>query len=404
MKLLFVSVLFFIVGAMSAQTTLVGTITNADGTEPVVKASVYVSGSSNGTRTNSQGRFKLTEVNTPCQLVISHLGYELKVINLKDDGITELTIRLTDKERKLNEVLVSSKSRRAANVYSFRRDFLGKDEWGRKAILLNDSDLIFSRQTDTLSVKTSYKVLKYESDENDQIPNVDTSKIKVIETRSTLTVTAKGPLIVDLPLLGYRVSVDLVDFVSVQEGLSSYNSFLGYYLFQPYQAPTIAKQEEYERNRRKAYYCSPMHFVHSLYTNTLKENGYIVFRNQFMVPDSVVKHLSSEESLVHGQKGKEYLIYYVAGENNKPADLSNKRNIVFESVESFIAKNRIFISNDAESKITFLADTCMIRRNGTTPGNTILFKGKIGDKKVGALLPDDYNPETKLQIPTPNKK
>ncbi|MDD4426753.1 MAG: hypothetical protein PHS40_12575, partial [Mariniphaga sp.] len=45
------------------------------------------------------------------------------------------------------------------------------------------------------------------------------------------------------------------------------------------------------------------------------------------------------------------------------------------------------------SKIYFLKDTCTIRSDGSRPDNSIMFGSKIGDKRVGAMLPNDYEPE-----------
>lgn len=388
--------------SISAQTTFSGTITNSDGTEPVERASVYVSGSTNGTYSNSQGRFKLSGIITPCQVVISHLGYGLKVINLRDDGLTDMMIRLTEKERKLSEVNVSGKSHRPENISSFRKAFLGEDNWGWKAVLLNDSDLIFSRQVDTLFEKSFDKVIRFNVPEKGSVNQSDSARVDFKKVISTLSVTSKAPLMVDLPLLGYRASVDLVNFVLIDEGLSSYNSLLGYFLYQPYESKTKSKQKTYEHNRQKVYYNSPMHFVRSLYVNALTENGYVVFRNQFMVPDSILTLIGAEEALIHGQKGNEYRIVYHGGANGKPLDLSMEKDFKFKSVEDYVNAHSFTITNETTSQVLFLSDTCKIRSNGTTPDNTILFKGLIGAKKVGAMLPDDYKPDATL-IPTVEK-
>jgi hypothetical protein len=47
----------------------------------------------------------------------------------------------------------------------------------------------------------------------------------------------------------------------------------------------------------------------------------------------------------------------------------------------------------ALSRIYFLKDTCIIRADGSRPDNSIMFGPKIGDKRIGAMLPDDFQPD-----------
>jgi hypothetical protein len=41
----------------------------------------------------------------------------------------------------------------------------------------------------------------------------------------------------------------------------------------------------------------------------------------------------------------------------------------------------------------FVSDSCRFRKNGTCGDNNIVFKGKMSEKKVGNMLPDDYYPD-----------
>jgi hypothetical protein len=52
-----------------------------------------------------------------------------------------------------------------------------------------------------------------------------------------------------------------------------------------------------------------------------------------------------------------------------------------------------FYDQSNYSEIYFLHDTCVIRKDGTRPENSIVFGPGIGRKRVGAILPNNYEPE-----------
>ncbi|MDL2241904.1 hypothetical protein LJB91_03255 [Bacteroidales bacterium OttesenSCG-928-L03] len=88
-------------------------------------------------------------------------------------------------------------------------------------------------------------------------------------------------------------------------------------------------------------------------------------------------------------------IYYYPGKKGKPLDLKKEINKRAESgsiskvLEKYVEKRKSSLT----STIYFTSDTCRISPNGVIPDARIMFGGYIGNNKVGALLPHDYEPE-----------
>ena len=154
--------------------------------------------------------------------------------------------------------------------------FIGRDYWGKNADLLNDSVLVF---------KT-----KYESEEREV--NAETRKVfrrediiyfyewdndssnVVINELKQLKVFAKAPLEIDLPMLGYKLQVDLIHFSIDFEGEYLQINFNGHYFFRQKEFKNNREEKRVRKNRRLAYYNSGKHFLKSFYEQRLDENGY----------------------------------------------------------------------------------------------------------------------------------
>ena len=332
-------------------------------------AAVYINGTTLGTVSDKNGNFSvpLQRINFPCQIVISHVSYCNKVITINENSSLNLTISLSPKVVKLNQVTVVDRSLRKENIQHFKEIFLGRDDWGKNAILENDSVLIFN--------------VEYYSNADTCTPDL-MGKPKIFRVKSTT------PLQIDLPLLGYNLRYDLVNFV--EEYNTSMNTFfihtLGYYFFKMKEAGSKTKENKYKRNRLKAYYYSPQHFTRSLYSQKLPENGYYVYEivhsgedNKIVVnkyiPDSCLLY-TSDGAIIKGLKNHCFYINYYSNFNDSPTNLSKTS----------------FYDQSKYSEIYFLHDTCVIRKDGTRPENSIVFGPGIGTKRVGATLPNDYEP------------
>ena len=204
---------------VASQIKIAGTVTETIGNKPVMYATIYVNGTTIGTITNPAGEFFLDNVVPPCEIVISHVSYTAQIIEVKQNADTVFHIKLKPGDVELGVVDVKDKNLREENLTHFKNRFLGTDYWGRNAFIENDSVLVFRRE----------KVLN-----NNEI--VLESEILAPDSNSILfIVNSKGPLLVNLPLLGYKLHINLIHYKELQTGNDDKYRFhtLGYFYFQP---------------------------------------------------------------------------------------------------------------------------------------------------------------------------
>ena len=101
LTMLIVSMFLFIGGAL-AQTKVNGTVVSQDDGQPVIGASVLVVGTSNGTVTDSNGRFSLTVPEGKSNLRITYVGMEPIEVSARPN----MRIMLTSDSKALDEVIV----------------------------------------------------------------------------------------------------------------------------------------------------------------------------------------------------------------------------------------------------------------------------------------------------------
>ncbi len=88
--------------------TITGTILDAGTNEPMVGATVWEEGTSNGSVTDMNGIFSLKLEKTPTSIVCSYVGYETKTISISSSVNTELgTILLSESVFGLDEVVIT---------------------------------------------------------------------------------------------------------------------------------------------------------------------------------------------------------------------------------------------------------------------------------------------------------
>lgn len=379
--------------------TLTGRVVDSSG-DPIETAAVYINGTTLRVSTSENGVFELKGVSFPCQLVVSLLGYETMKIKLEGLPGKPMLLYLIEKDVKLSEVAVEGRNMRKQLVESFRDYFLGWDAWGTAAIIMNENALIYdiSYNEDTVRSTFSGDLSR---------PNLPQAIIE-----RNLKVDAKEPIQVDLPLLGYTVSVDL-DYFSLIETKPYYDPvtgltmeryrisrYMGSFFVTPYEGVTASKQRRFVRNRKEAYYNSKMHFLRSLYSNELLKNGF-VFLTKKKNPANGANyyewadlngHVGQDKNgnmQIYGLAGKSFEIHYVGKSNGTPIDMSRKK---YKDPVEYVNRNRFNYNPSNGSTIYFINDTCTITRRGVTD-NSIVFNGKINEKKAGAILPDTYSPE-----------
>ena len=100
--LLFLS-MFFNVAAFATQVE--GVVLDQNTKDPIIGASILVKGTSTGTITDLDGKFKINVADTKtATLLVSYVGYQKKNVNL--DGKTMITVLLEEDAKTLEEVVV----------------------------------------------------------------------------------------------------------------------------------------------------------------------------------------------------------------------------------------------------------------------------------------------------------
>ncbi len=97
--LLFVC-LFVGISHAQAQVTVKGTVISSENNEPVIGASVLVKGTTNGTITDINGKFTLTNISpTNKTIIVSFIGMETQEVTIKPEMkivMTSTTVFTTD--------------------------------------------------------------------------------------------------------------------------------------------------------------------------------------------------------------------------------------------------------------------------------------------------------------------
>ena len=85
LKSLLIMLLLSINIMYAQQINITGMVTDKKLNEPIIGASVIVKGSTNGTITDFDGKFTLTNVQIGNMLVISYIGYQTKEIKITSE-------------------------------------------------------------------------------------------------------------------------------------------------------------------------------------------------------------------------------------------------------------------------------------------------------------------------------
>lgn len=122
------SIMFLYSPAIIAQTmSITGKVIDKNNQEPIIGASILIEGTSNGTITDTEGRFELSNIPDTANLVISYIGYTTQAHPVK--GKTNFNIALVEESEALDEVVivgygVQKKVNLTGSVYSVKGDAL----------------------------------------------------------------------------------------------------------------------------------------------------------------------------------------------------------------------------------------------------------------------------------------
>lgn len=320
-------------GPTQAQEILEGTIYSARDSSVVVGASIYYDGTNLGVSSNMDGKFTIKkEEGISAPLVISSLGYQtIALTNYKSYINKNLKIFLAESTESLGEV------------------FLETDPWSRKKKLA-----IFKREF-LGNTKESLQC---------RIMNEDAIQLVYVPSEDILLAFAEAPLKITNRFLGYEVNYNLQNFrIEFSTGESGFRLtqlvfYEGYSYFRELRKNVSKK---FLKNRAQTYIGSSLHFMRSLASEELRENGFRIFYNKFEVPPYQYFHIQPKEQLTQIEVLKEELA------------------ILFNNLDQSLIV----------AKGTFIIDQW---GNHSPPAN-VIFGGEMGHSRISKTLPLNFIPE-----------
>lgn len=366
-----------------SQSPISGYLLDSETAEPLAFATIYVNGTTTGAVSREDGFFELPVEHYPADVIVSHVGYVSLVQTLNAPPRDTLYMYLTMHPFELGEVNVVDQNQRKKNLAEFRKAFLGTGTFGQKATILNEDVLFFQRDYQQRKLPPGISLTGQATEKSD----VDSDLKKAVN----LQARSRAPLQIEQPATGYTIQVDLIQFVN-QYGSSSSTSWLGFYYFIPWEDQGKGRPRRFLRKRKQAYYNSSQHFLSALYQRRLAEEGYQVFerrRNEqngqidyvaFDLYAQVVR-IDEQTSAVEGLAGKTLEILFYGKANGTPRPIKKRPK-----------------GQPVPSAVQFIEPYCQFRANGTIPDTNIRFGGAISDKKVGAMLPDNYAPNEDEEV------
>jgi hypothetical protein len=230
--------------AVAQKISVTGKVTAADNKAPIAGASVYLSNSSVGTSTASDGSFTLGLNPGQYTLVVSAIGYESSSQTvLADNSTIRLDIILSPRSIQLSEVKIKpmSKSDRKEALARFKAEFIGTGP--------NAADC--------------------------KIVNPDVLSFSFSQNKTILEASTADFLVVDNNALGYRIKFLLNNYQS--NFFTGDITYKGSRIFEEMKGGD-SKMKRWYKRRDDAYYGSPMHFYRSLAKDSLQFNGFKIYR------------------------------------------------------------------------------------------------------------------------------
>ena len=382
-KNIFFSILFVLLLPFfaSGQHEISGHVVAGDDQTPLPGANVFFANTTKGSSTNANGEFAF--YNLPpgrLQLVVSFVGYETLILELKTPLDRRLKIILKPSARQLKGITIYDKKQKYSDwldyLKIFKENFIGQSSNAKFCELVNP------------------KILSFDND------------------KDRLTATADTSLVIMNRALGYRLKF-LLDTFSLTY-LSHTVRYQGQFVFNPLTPSDEAERKYWATNRLRAYYGSEMHFMRALYKRRLMEEGFFVSLNKDGYDKKGRKinvafadtAIFIESPVFPDKKMKMPIVFYnkildsvgstptqpiLSFQGNLEITYANER----ESLEYQQIRNsaQVGFKNFQRSQIFLLKLGFIVEPNGQIYMEDILSKAYWSWELVANSLPFDYDPE-----------
>jgi hypothetical protein len=348
---IWMSILLLLVGKTATSQSLYsinGIVKNEEG-KPIESATVFLSGSTQVTKTNANGRFSFNGLSSGSyEVVVRMLGYssskENALINSK--SISKVLI-LSPKNIQLKEVQIGKGRRRDEYLRTFFDTFIGVTRNAAFCTILNPEVIEFS---------TEGNFLKAFSEEF---------------------------IIVSNKSLGYKISYLLRDFkydrksaTTIYDGACIFENLSG----------TESQQRKWAKNRLQAYKGSFMHYLRSLYVGKTTGEAFLTYVVDYSKRPT--------DSLVDVRQ-------YVSKANANFVNFRFDMQLKVVYVGKAAARSMLMIDPDPfklasmpTSYATLFVDQAVIDKKGSyIDYKSFRLEGKWGVFRLGDQLPFEYMPK-----------
>lgn len=244
---------------LAQQASIKGTVIDQSTQEPIEGVNVFISNSLLGDASNGEGEFVIERVPMGNVLVVaSVIGYEpyTEKLRITNDEPVTLAIMLKPRIYQPGSVEVSAE-RIKEETTTFRPE--RPEERDKNLVAFENFFLGVSPNADKCEI-TNPDALRFEINDEDEV----------------LRATADDALVIDNFALGYQIYFVLNSFeVSVKTNARAikYNGSIGFSELEP---RTKREGRRWKRARRDAYRGSVRHFLTSLVSNSLMDEGYLL--------------------------------------------------------------------------------------------------------------------------------
>lgn len=236
----------FCCGKVFSQSTISGRVTEATYGGGLGNCNVFINNTGIGTITDSAGYFILRNVPAGKQnLIVSYVGFETFIYSFEGAGQPmEIGIELKSRARELPNVVLEPFEEGDYQQWKhiFVPQFIGSTA--------NAGDC--------------------------RITNPGALRFRYFTKSKKLQAWSEEPLLIENDALGYILTYQLEQFEFDRVRNTIY--FLGFVLFTDMQSNKAVKKQRWLKKRQEAYYGSLMHFMRSIYSSRLQEEGFTVRR------------------------------------------------------------------------------------------------------------------------------
>jgi hypothetical protein len=385
MRFIFICIfiLFYLSAVYSNTVSVIGKVIDQNTDSPIEYACVFIANTTIGAYSDEKGEFLLSfSQNGVLCLVVSHVSYETFIVNItaNKDSLNVL-VKLKAKIYELQSVnIIEEDPYREDKIQAFSKGLMGQSKNSLRCRLLNPSVLhLYGKNPQNFSENRDLKV------------------------------STDSLLIINNEALGYKIKYKLIYFDLTFKRLM----FYGYPLFE--NSVTAMNNDNRIIQRRKvAYEGSKLHFFRSLYSHSLEEDGFEIFRIMAYEKDTAnLKYGLLGDSVFIGKSNvmlkqtKEQLNLYdyltydsISGSKklniNQPFEIRyirrGEENNYDKYINYFLGLNR---TNNAQTTIVKLKNNnIQFYSNGSyEKPDELITIGYWSYKQLADLLPNDYSPE-----------